>query len=398
VTVVLATWYCSTDALAVTKTIDLVFASNIDDPSSGTGCRLPLKDDCDLWHAVIEWDHSTDDFTVTELNELADSTTYGELFPSLFMLDQSSGEFIVNYTRYDESAGGTPYLRYSIETVSVDLGEATPVVSVEVIEHAQFADLEDEGNYLAWTQLGMTGQQSVYRATLDGTYESQTPAIIFSNTGFCDYDAASPKFLGTNGNYIVYHCPSGSDGEAKLIQRTLVDRVPTNVDRTANEVMEDCGHFSTTYDNDWAACSSNYTGNHSKIFAYDVTLDGGIRTLNELDEDNILLQLTDTEYDGYSSEYGDCVSGGTNYIKQSYANYGNSSSEMVWTAWCNDDNLAEISKIFIGYADPADGVMTNSNDVFYLSGLIEEYLVDNTIVDENDIPYLDFMTADMYIE
>jgi len=340
----------------------LFFSSNINSLRRD-GCRLEDRSGCDLWYAQIDWDQSDDTFTVNTVKQVMGSASFGYIFPSIYTIDKENGEYLLSVVQDDYDETG-PYDRWDVVKVLVDVTN-TPVTKtgVESILHAGWPDINSSGEYGTYVLYDSSDVPNVYRSALDEDYE-HTDQVLYSDT-YCDDDASDPHFLYSTSytNYLLYHCPQGTDAEGQLVKRVG----STTYDQVQNEVIDDCGHFATTSDSDWAVCSSSDSGD-SQIYYYDTDTVSGSKVLNNDNNDGVLIDADETFYDGIYLKYD-----GQTDIKQLYSTYGNSDYALIYTV--NSDD-GDISKIFLADADPVSGTVDENSDVFDLSYHIKEYLVD----------------------
>lgn len=371
--------------------VDLVFASNIADNTEY--CHKGDAAGCDLWMATIAYNATTGEISVTDLNILQSSSTYGEWFPDLLVTAKAADENLVYYTKYFD-AGATEELKNDVDALTVDTDTWTiddldfpgPAFT---LDEAQFPSIAESGDFVIYTYLD-GGVKNVRRSALDSNFEMTSNYVTYSiSTALCEDKAADPVFIRNTDHSIIYHCPSGSD-QGKLAQKTI----RTIIDRTDNDVIGNCGHFSSTINKDWVACSS-----YGEVYYYDTTLDPVYRYLNTDNEDRLLISRDKNFYDDFYTPYEDCTD-----LVQAYTSFGDTSQWVLYSVICEG---VDISKLFLVNADPSDPAANgeiSSSDVLYISEAIEDYLDDNQgdfglEYESTEIDALNFCTGDfdMYL-
>ena len=379
----------SANAQTFSYDLDIVFASNINDPSDV--CSKYDRTGCDLWMATATLDLDAGTLVINDLESLKDTTTYGEWDPALLVIDKDDDENLIYYTRFHQGGGGTEELKNDIAAFTVDSDDWSmsnllfPGPS-STLDEAQFPSLSDSGDFVAYTYLD-NNQKNVRRSSLDSNFKMTSFYTVYSTAqgGTCVNVASDPAFVRDSEASLVFHCPSGND-EAKLARKT-----PRGiVDHTENDVTDGCGHFATTMDGDWAACSKSGNG---AVYYYDVTNYPIFPHLKTVASDRLLINQDEAFYDDYYADYASCDED----LKQTLISFGDSSQWVLYTVTCESQAA---SKLFFVNADPdnpAQNGAIDSDDLFYLSGELQDYIDDHAQelgVDEDDIEDLDFCSGD----
>ena len=355
-----------------TRDIDLVFASNIDDPSSD--CHRDSKEGCDLWMARLTLNLTFNSITVEDMEIVHANENFGEWHPKIYVSDKANNEYVVYYTKFvdiDEEDDNNSIGAFTADGDTWSVTNLTFPGSKAFLPKSSFAEIDADGDYLTFTTYTRDEQENLLKNIRRKTLESNSSfgngtSLVFSDDStLCEDKASDGHFLWDQQEYIVYHCPLHGTYDAAMVEYES----STMYDRRSNDVANNCAHFTVTRDNEWAVCSAG-----GDIKAYDITIDGGDYELND---DNSTVDLI-SRASGWYETYMDLPDCSTNDIRQLYASYGDASEWLLYTVLCDDD--VDVSKLYFANVDPeyppTDGDISTS-DLINLSVKLEEYLSDN---------------------
>ena len=374
--------------------IDLVFASNINDRTEPCYNDYEMMTGCDLWMAQIVYNVTQGTFEVTNLESVRDASNAGEWHADLLVTDKAEHEYLVYYTHF--TSGGTEAANNRISGFTTDadtwvINQLECPDSSYYHEEANFPAIAESGDFLAYTDLS-NGNKNIIRYALDTNYEMTGTPFLFSRTdeegGLCKDHASDPVFVRETDHTLVYHCPADSYSEAMMATK-VVRTVYNNV---ANDVTDGCGHFTSTQDSDWVACSASGSGD---VYYYDTYENPTNRELNTLEEETRKLIDQDDEFYADVSGWDD-LEDCSSYLTQSFTSFGDTSTWVLFAVNCAN---AGIAKLFLAKTDPTNpdpDFSEQGSTIIYVSGAIEEYLDENNLTNytTSQIEALNFCSGD----